>query len=69
MMTNQMGEYKIKFVVELTIYISVSVASVCLLCFPYKKQHSLYRVTLPTFAHLYQTNVHAAIILQQLWTL
>lgn len=37
MMTNQMGEYKIKFVVELTIYISVSVASVCLLLFPLQK--------------------------------
>lgn len=68
MMTNQMGEYKIKFVVELTIYISVSVASVCL-HFPYKKQHSLYRVILPTFAHLCQTNMHAARILQQSWTL
>lgn len=48
MMTNQMEKYEIKFVVELMIYFSVPVASVCLY-FLYKKQ--------PHFVHIYPTSV------------
>lgn len=65
MMINQMEKYEIKFVVELMIYFSVPVASVCLLVFPLQKAAHFVQLPYPRLLTLCQTNMHVARIFQQ----
>lgn len=64
-MIGRMAEYVIKLAVELIVYLTVSVASVCLPLFSLLRAAHLIQLPNPTLLTFCPTNIHAARIFQK----